>query len=85
MNLILVQSMRRTLITYYYFQAAAPIFRAINVRRICRGKGRSAHEQSLPGGGELWRGGGFCNDHIPTFEALLNKKYRVRDLWTDPG
>lgn len=59
-------------------EAAAPIFRAINARRICRvGSGTSAHEQSFPGGGKLWRGGGFCNDHIPTFEALLNKKYRV--------
>ena len=59
-------------------QAATPIFRAINVRRIVRGAGTSAHEQSFPGGGQLWRGGGFCNDHIPVFEGLLNKKYRVR-------
>ena len=59
-------------------QAATPIFRSLNTRRVHRtSEGANMDAQSYPPEGETWRGGGFCDEFKAFFDKIRGKKYRV--------
>ena len=59
-------------------EAAVPIVRSINVRRVNRARaGGSVNLQSFPPNGQTWRGGGFRDQFRDFFTQLIGSKYRV--------
>ena len=59
-------------------EAAAPIFRSMNSRRVRRGNvAANIDVQSYPSNGETWRGGGFRRQYRAFFERMIGQKYRV--------
>ena len=59
-------------------QAAAPIFRSINIRRDARSRGGCSFNcNAYPAHGCTWRGGSFRDRFRDFFNGLKGKKYRV--------